>query len=55
MYGWIWRHLPGPTWFKVIEVIIILAAIIYGLFEHLFPYLNELIRPIDTTISPDMQ
>jgi len=22
MYAWIFRHLPGPTWFKVIEIII---------------------------------
>lgn len=45
MYSWIFRHLPGPFLLKVIEAIIIILAIIWGLFEWVFPlvgeYLNE--------------
>ena len=26
MYAWIFRHLPGPTWFKVIESLALIGA-----------------------------
>ena len=35
MYGFIWRHLPGPAWLKAIEALILTAGIVYvldGLF-----------------------
>ncbi|WP_026459680.1 hypothetical protein [Schaalia suimastitidis] len=38
MYGWIFRHLPGPTWFKVIEALVIVAAIVFALFKWVFPW-----------------
>ena len=38
MYGWIWRHLPGPAWFKAIEA---LALTVLFLFEVVFPWANE--------------
>lgn len=41
MYGWIWRHLPGPAWLKVIEVLILLALVVLGLFEIVFPWAND--------------
>lgn len=41
MYGWIWRHLPGPTWLKVIEALALTAAVVLLLFEVVFPWANE--------------
>lgn len=41
MYGWIWRHLPGPTWFKVIEALVLTAAVVLLLFQVVFPWANE--------------
>ncbi|QPL05447.1 MULTISPECIES: hypothetical protein [Actinomyces] len=41
MYGWIWRHLPGPTWLKVIEVLLLAAGAVLLLFEVVFPWANE--------------
>ena len=26
MYGFIWRHLPGPAWLKAIESLILIAS-----------------------------
>lgn len=37
MYAWIWRHLPGPTWLKLIETLIILAIIVFLLMQYVFP------------------
>ena len=31
MYAWIFRHLPGPTWFKVIESLILIGAAVAAL------------------------
>lgn len=41
MYGWIFRHLPGPTWFKVIEAAAIIALIIWCLFTWVFPWAQD--------------
>lgn len=40
MYGAFWRALPGPTFIKLLIVLILLAAIIYGLFEYGFPWIE---------------
>ena len=31
MYGWIFRHLPGPLWLRII----------YLLMEYVFPHFAE--------------
>ena len=41
MYGFIWRHLPGPAWLKAIEALILLAGIVYLLMQYVFPWANE--------------
>ena len=33
MYEFIWRHLPGPTWFWVIEALALTVLVVLGLFE----------------------
>lgn len=38
MYGWIWRHLPGPTWLRAIEALVLVAAVVLLLFEVVFPW-----------------
>ena len=29
MYGWIWRHLPGPVWFRTIEALVLTAVEVF--------------------------
>lgn len=41
MYGWIWRHLPGPVWLRLIEALILVALVVLGLFEFVFPWAND--------------
>jgi hypothetical protein len=41
MYAWIFRHLPGPTWFKVVLSLVLIAAAILVLAEYVFPWLNQ--------------
>ena len=40
MYEFIWRHLPGPTWFRVIEALALTVLVVLGLFEFVFPWAN---------------
>lgn len=37
MYGWFFRHLPGPVWVRVLTVLVLLAALIVVLFQWGFP------------------
>ncbi|HET8642837.1 MAG TPA: hypothetical protein VFM37_12935 [Pseudonocardiaceae bacterium] len=38
MYGWIWRHLPGPVPVKVVEALALVAAVLALLFFVVFPW-----------------
>ena len=38
MYGWIWRHLPGPRWVRAIIALILTAAVVFILFQWVFPW-----------------
>lgn len=37
MYGWMFRHLPGPLWVRVLITLLALAAIVVVLFGWVFP------------------
>jgi len=38
MYGWIWRHLPGPTLLRLVLAMALLAAVVLLLFNVVFPW-----------------
>ncbi len=46
MYGFIFRHLPGPKWLKVIESLVLILAVVFVLFEWVFPLVNTYIVEI---------
>lgn len=41
MYGWIFRHLPGPVWLKVILSLALIAAVLAALVTWVFPWLSH--------------
>lgn len=51
MYGALWRLLPGPTWLKIIEALVLIFAVIYLLFEFAFPWVMENTKLVDNTIG----
>lgn len=51
MYAWIFRHLPGPLWLRIIEALIIIAAIVYALMTWVFPWLNQYNPFADSTVG----
>ena len=38
MYGWFFRHLPGPTWFRVFLCLVIAAFAVAVLFAYVYPW-----------------
>lgn len=37
MYGWLFRHLPGPLWMRILLTALLLAAVVVALFAWVFP------------------
>lgn len=51
MYGWIFRHLPGPLWVRILSSVVIVAAVIAALFQVGFPWLSDVMEINDPTIG----
>ena len=49
MYGWIWRHLPGSTPVKVVEAVLLVAAVVAVLLFAVFPWLEPMLPFNDVT------
>ncbi|WP_186382367.1 hypothetical protein [Amycolatopsis rhizosphaerae] len=43
MYGWIWRHLPGPVAAKLFLAIVLVAGVVALLLFVVFPWLDPLL------------
>jgi hypothetical protein len=41
MYGWLFRHLPGPAAVRLLQMAILLAAAVFALFGWVFPWAAE--------------
>lgn len=37
MYGWIWRHLPGPLPMRLLQAAALIAGVVMVLFHWVFP------------------
>ncbi len=51
IYPWIWRHLPGPRWSRVIAATLLVAILILSLFEWIFPWVSALLPYQDQTVG----
>lgn len=50
MYAWIFRHLPGPTWARVLLALVLAAAAVLVLFELVFPWVAPY-SPLSTDVT----
>lgn len=53
MYAWIFRHLPGPVWLRVVLVLLVLAAVIAVLFTWVFPLIAPFMPFNGSTVGDD--
>ncbi|MCJ1708444.1 hypothetical protein [Microbacterium sp. VKM Ac-2923] len=51
MYGALWRVLPGPWWVRLLIVLVLLAAVLYGLFFSVFPWVSDIVYPQEVTVE----
>lgn len=51
MYAALWRVLPGPWFVRLLILLIVAAAVLYGLFFYVFPWVSALIIPQEVTVT----
>ncbi|MFF0446148.1 hypothetical protein ACFYT4_06995 [Streptomyces sp. NPDC004609] len=51
MYGWIWRHLPGNAWVRAFISLVLVLAMVYVLFQYVFPWAEPLLPFNDVTVD----
>jgi hypothetical protein len=52
MYGALWRILPGPAWVRIVELLVLLAIVLFVLVEWIFPWFNTFVNVNDVTVEP---
>ncbi|MCH8614062.1 hypothetical protein [Arsenicicoccus dermatophilus] len=51
MYAALWRILPGPVWLRVLLCLILLALVVWLLFQQVFPALADVMPFNDQTVG----
>jgi len=51
MYGWIWRHLPGPTAVRVLTALVLALAVVALLLFVVFPWAEPHLPFNDVTVD----
>ncbi|NGO15183.1 hypothetical protein G5C60_48275 [Streptomyces sp. HC44] len=51
MYGWIWRHLPGNALVRALISLVLVLAVVYVLFQYVFPWAEPLLPFNDVTVD----
>ena len=50
MYGWVWRHLPGPLVARLLQALVLLAVAVTALFIWVFPVVESHLPYNDVTV-----
>ena len=40
MYAWVWRHLPGALWVRILWAMVIFGVVVFALFQYVFPWVE---------------
>jgi len=51
MYGALWRILPGPAIVKLLILAVLIAGLVYALFEYVFPWIEPYLPLNESTIE----
>ena len=51
MYGWIWRHLPGPVALRLLQALVLLVAVLAVLLLVVFPWAESRLPYSDVTTT----
>ncbi len=51
MYPWLWRHLPGGTALKVVQAVVLVAAVVVLLMAVIFPWAETTLPFLQVTVD----
>jgi hypothetical protein len=51
MYAGLWRILPGPWWVRTLILLVLIAAVLYGLLFYVFPWVSQFVNPQEVTVT----
>lgn len=51
MYGWLWRHLPGPAAVRVLQLVLLAALVLVVCFQWVYPAVAPYMPFNDTTVG----
>ncbi|HSP52247.1 MAG TPA: hypothetical protein VLO00_05055 [Cryobacterium sp.] len=51
MYAALWRVLPGPLWFRIVLVFVLLAAVLFALATWVFPWVDSIVNNQEVTVG----
>jgi hypothetical protein len=51
MYAWIFRHLPGPLWLRVLQAGVLAGLAIAVLMTWVFPWISEFLPWTASTLG----
>jgi hypothetical protein len=51
MYAWIFRHLPGRLWLRIVFALVLIAVALVLMVQFLFPWMSHLTPFTDSTIG----
>ncbi len=51
MYLWIWRRLPGNVWVRAIISLVLVLAVVFVLFQWVFPWAEPLLPFNNVTVN----
>jgi hypothetical protein len=51
MYGFVWRHLPGPTLVRILLALVLVLAVVAVLFLWVFPALAPIMPFNNGTVN----
>ncbi|WP_170161329.1 hypothetical protein [Amycolatopsis palatopharyngis] len=51
MYGWIWRHLPGPVPLRIVQAMLLIAGVTALLMFVVFPWVEPMLPFNDVAVE----
>ena len=44
MYAALWRVLPGPLWLRILQVLVLIALVLFVLATWVFPWVDTIVN-----------
>jgi hypothetical protein len=51
MYAALWRVLPGPVWLRIVQLVVLAAAVVAVLMAFVFPMVADVFLTEESTLG----